>query len=243
MNSTTRRGIDWLKVYVAVSIFTITTVLSAGVAAQAQERTACPPGQEWGNGGCQTISTLDPPLEEQCRYDLEAAGIVDDACAYGRWVRLGKFAGLARCEAGPTPGFPHLAPRGTDAYRLEVRADSKNPRSTARGIFQFINSTWDWVARAHGKTHLVGQDPRNTTIAQQLRQAIRLRNMPGGGISHWVCGYAYGTGSPWIFLTGEWRSASNAPKRCTRNLEGRWNRGTVTAHTVCGYRHEITPAR
>ena len=76
--------------------------------------------------------------------------------------------------------------------------------------------TWRWVASYFGKHKLARKHPTDTTVAQQLRQAIRLRDMPGGGLRHWVCGWAYGTGSKWLWVWNE--KPSPHPRRCARNL-------------------------
>jgi hypothetical protein len=148
----------------------------------------------------------------------------------GRFVLLGPWAGLVRCEAGPTANFPPLAEGA--GRKLEVRADSKNPRSTARGPFQFIDTTWDWVAERHGQDRLVGKDPRRFSVARQLRQAARLSVMAGGGIVHWECGHRFNTGSPWVFLSGESKTPKN-PRACFKRTKRFVTRDV--ARSVCGW--------
>jgi hypothetical protein len=181
----------------------------------------------------------EPAAAQGCRFDLEAAGLVDDGCEVGRWALVGPWAGLMRCEAGSTFSYPHVVPDNSSAaYRLEVRADSVGALGE-KGPFQFRQGTFDWVARAHGRTRLVGDDPRTKTVAQQLRQAIRLRDMRGGGIGHWSCAHRYGTGSPWVFLTGEGKTPRN-PNRCARWLSRHVD--PESAASVCGVVQLIGPA-
>ena len=114
----------------------------------------------------------------------------------------------------------------------ESRGDSQAlGRHNDAGLFQFIPSTFRWVADVHGRTNLAGKDPRNMTAAQQLRHAIRLRDMPGGGIGHWACGYRYGDGTRPIVVHGDPHPPK--PRRCFR-----WMRKHVSkrvAASVCGY--------
>ncbi len=60
---------------------------------------------------------------------------------------------------------------------------AKNPRSTAAGLWQFIRSTWDWVAGVLGlPTYAQGgpYDPVGSTRAAAWLQA-------NGGWQHWEC--------------------------------------------------------
>lgn len=155
----------------------------------------------------------------------------------GRWVDLGPWNGVADCESSPNSradailtdkGVP-LAPEGTRKARREIRIDQEGA-SRDRGAFQFIPSTWDWVARSRGQHHLVGRDPRTTTLATQLRQAEWLRI--NGGIGHWTCGYRYNDGTPPQYVTAEIRQPSK-PVRCTRNLHNVHDFSWKISRSVC----------
>lgn len=156
----------------------------------------------------------------------------------GRWVDFGKWNGVVDCESSPnasaralvTPFGVPLAPSATTEAAREVRVDQAGS-ARDRGAFQFIPSTWDSVARLRGKPHLIGDDPRTKTLAQQLRQAEWLRRHDG--IGHWTCGYRYGDGTGPRWVTGEIRTPKN-PERCARNLRRHWGRSRSVARTVCG---------
>lgn len=149
----------------------------------------------------------------------------------GRWVDFGPWNGVVDCESSPTPGYPHLTARHHPTKRAaEVRADQVSWTSD-RGVFQFQQRSWDWVA----PQALVGVDPRRQTLKRQLRQAQRLRDIDGGGISHWVCGYRYGDGTGPRFVTGELVSPAN-PARCAERLARHTKRRI--ADSVCGVSDE-----
>ena len=132
----------------------------------------------------------------------------------GRDVHLGDWAGVVRCES-----------RG-DADVLNTGG------SGAAGAFQFMPRTWRWVAERHGRTGLADIHPADATLAQQLRQAIRLRDMDGGGLGHWQC-RTYGHGPDWVTIVDEARMPKR-PERCARNLVDRFKVEPLTARTVCG---------
>ncbi len=158
----------------------------------------------------------------------------------GRWVDLGPHNGLTACESSPnglayailTPRGTPLAPPGTRKARAEVRVDQQ-AAALDRGAWQFIPSTWDWVASARGADHLIGKDPRRTTLAQQYRQAEWLRI--NGGIGHWTCAWSYDNGTGPRYVTGELRTPRR-PHRCARNLERRWATPPDVAADICGVR-------
>lgn len=154
----------------------------------------------------------------------------------GRWVDFGKWNGVVDCESSPssspalvTPTGKNLAPRGTAKYRREVRVDQSG-YSSDRGAFQFLPSTWDSVARKRGALHLVGKDPRTTTLATQLRQAEWLRR--NVGMSQWSCGYRYGDGTLPQYVTGEIKTP-NKPVQCKHNIANKYDRTWRVARSVC----------
>ncbi len=60
---------------------------------------------------------------------------------------------------------------------------AKNPRSSAAGLFQFIRSTWDWVA---GETGTPSYDQGGVwDVTHQMVNAAWL--VQNGGPQHWVC--------------------------------------------------------
>jgi len=132
----------------------------------------------------------------------------------GREVFLGDWAGLVECES-----------RG-DANELN------HGGSGAAGLFQFMPSTWRAVATQHGKDALAQRHPGDVTAAQQLRQAIRLRDMRGGGLSHWVCG-GYGSGDGWVTVYDEAKMPKH-PRRCARSLHENLGAPRKVARSVCG---------
>ena len=101
-----------------------------------------------------------------CSGDVAAADLVS---CFGPW------AGLVACESGG-------------------QARVENPHSTASGTFQFLDTTWRWVVTDMGRADLVGLRAKDASVADQFAAAIHLRDMAGGGISHWVCGWAYDRG-------------------------------------------------
>lgn len=70
-------------------------------------------------------------------------------------------------------------------------ANIENPTSTASGLWQFLDTTWSWVAEDAGRNDLVSTRAKDASVADQWAMAEHLRTMPGGGISHWVCGYRW----------------------------------------------------
>ena len=74
-------------------------------------------------------------------------------------------------------------------------ANIENPTSTASGLWQFLDTTWSWVAEDAGRNDLVGTRAKDASVADQWAMAEHLRTMPGGGISHWVCGYRWNDGT------------------------------------------------
>lgn len=98
-------------------------------------------------------------------------------------IDLGPWAGLVACESGPeTP----------QAWTIQ------NPHSSASGRFQFLDTTWQMVTTHMGRPDLAALGrAMHATPADQLAAAEHLRTMPGGGLSHWVCGgYDHGTPTP-----------------------------------------------
>lgn len=150
-----------------------------------------------------TVTAAAPP---------SAAHITDPDSA--RNVNLGDWAGIAACESAG------------DANELNHRG------SGAAGAFQFMQSTWSAVARAHGKHRLAAKHPADTTLAQQLRQAIRLRDMRGGGLSHWSC-QTYGQGGDTITVYDEAKMPKR-PRRCAKSLHENLGAPKRVARSVCG---------
>ena len=72
------------------------------------------------------------------------------------------------------------------------RPTIENSRSTASGLFQFLDMTWRWVTEDMDRLDLAAGRAKDASIADQYAAAVHLRDMPGGGISHWECGYRYG---------------------------------------------------
>ncbi len=85
----------------------------------------------------------------------------------------GPWRGLIECESG-------------------FQATVENPHSTASGLFQFLDTTWVWTAEHAGRSDLTGMRAKDASVADQYAMAVHLRDMPGGGISHWECDWAYG---------------------------------------------------
>lgn len=117
---------------------------------------------------------------------------------------------LARCESGD--GNAHVRNFGG---------------SGAAGLWQWLPSSWDYVAKISGKPHLVGVDPARATLAQQYRQTRRYVNL--AGYSPWVCS-AYGDQRP-LQVFGD--RPTKAPKRCYANLVERWDVPKKTARRIC----------
>ena len=93
-------------------------------------------------------------------------------------------------------------------------ANIENPTSTASGLWQFLDTSWDWTAEHAGRWDLVGTRAKDASVADQWAMAEHLRTMPGGGISHWLCGYRYGDGTGPISVA--WDPADRvAPQRRT----------------------------
>ena len=157
----------------------------------------------------------------------------------GRWLDAGPHNGLLSCESSPnaraaaivTPRGVPLAPAGTRRARAEVRVDQQ-AAALDRGAWQFIPSTWDWVATERGALHLVGKDPRFTTLATQFRQAEWLRI--NGGIAHWTCSGRFGDGTGPRYVTAE-LVTPRRPRRCARNLHRQWGARPAVAASICNH--------
>jgi len=63
--------------------------------------------------------------------------------------------------------------------------NAKNPRSSAAGLFQFLRSTWDWVASETGTPSY--DEGGVWEVHHQLVNAAWLVDPKNGGPSHWVC--------------------------------------------------------
>ena len=74
-------------------------------------------------------------------------------------ISSGLLVDIAKCESGLNP-------------------EAKNPRSTASGIFQFINSTFIHQAQAYG----LPTDDKNDPVIQIKLAANMIRD---GGLHHW----------------------------------------------------------
>lgn len=150
---------------------------------------------------------------------------------FGRWVDFGKWNGVVACESSPTANYPHIVPRKQKRrYRAEVRVDQINRWSGASGAFQFLPWTWDSVARKRNRPNLESNQPRSTTLAQQLRQAQWLRE--NVGIRQWSCGWRYGDGTGPRYVTGE-RREPRRPAKCARNLRRRHGLTWPVSESVC----------
>ena len=125
----------------------------------------------------------------------------------GRRVDLGPWNGVIACESRGDGG-------AVNAY------------SGAAGVFQFLPSTWRGISPS---SSLARVHPTEATLAQQYRQAERLRQRYG--ISQWVCGYRYGDGTPPQVIHSD--RPTNAPKRCKTNLVDRWGLTQKQARQVC----------
>ena len=68
------------------------------------------------------------------------------------------FLRIAKCESG-------------------LKKNGKNPRSTARGIFQFLNSTFFTYAKAY-ELPLIKDDP-------EIQAELAARMIADGGLNHW----------------------------------------------------------
>ena len=106
-------------------------------------------------------------------------------------------------------------------------ADVVNSSSGAAGLWQWLPSSWDSVARIYGKDHLIGVDPRDATLAQQYRQTRRYVALDG--YWPWVCS-PYGNTSP-VLVSGD--RPTKAPKKCRKNLEQRWDVAPKQARRIC----------
>jgi len=117
-------------------------------------------------------------------------------------------------EPAPTPTAPPAAPdpvrvpaqiigndfgawNGIIACESGFNRYAHNAHSTASGLFQFLDTTWRWVTTDMGRPDLVALPGGavDASVADQYAAAEHLRLMPGGGISHWVCGYRWNDGT------------------------------------------------
>ena len=126
--------------------------------------------------------TLDPPLGWDAAAVIEHFEMTPPAVlvsfdpqppAADRYGIDPAWFGLIECESGWQPTI-------------------ENSKSTASGLFQFLDTTWRWVTEDMGRFDLAAGRAKDASIADQYAAAVHLRDMPGGGISHWVCGYRYG---------------------------------------------------
>ncbi|WP_419927850.1 transglycosylase family protein [Candidatus Poriferisocius sp.] len=123
----------------------------------------------------------------------EAAPADQDRMAYALYEERG-WAPWPSCRPSPQPGdatpadptsFPPI-PAGTTQAQWDqlVRCESQgNYRAYSSvgpflGAFQFLQSTWNWVAGIH-YPRLVGVDPRDAAPIDQHRMAYALYGMQG----------------------------------------------------------------
>lgn len=170
-------------------------------------------------------SELEDARDDRFRPETLQRDITHDD-GTGRWVDFGPWNGVVDCEASPTAHYPPLS-----SHPEEVRADIRNVSSGAAGLFQFMPSTWRWVANSRGELTLAQRPPTAVTIAQQFRQAEWLRT--NWGIYHWVCGFRYGDGTGARYVTAEAKPPRD-PAQCRKNLRRQWGANRSMRVTMCG---------
>ena len=136
-----------------------------------------------------TAADAHPPPEAQCskigvselkrgtyqavmRWCPTVAHYLDDGERRGLWTwengDLTRLMKIVSCETSP-PGDPR----------------SDNPRSTAYGLFQFLDSTWRWMIRV-GAHRLMGFDNPNRLMPfDQIAFGVFLAKRYGW--THWRC--------------------------------------------------------
>lgn len=116
----------------------------------------------------------------ECVFLAPQAGVINDGTYRGIGGDVERWRGLV--ETYFQPGDVPWAMR-VMACESGGNPYAKNPNSSASGVFQFIRSTWDWVAPQLGYgTHASGAvfDPvANIHAASWL--------FYNGGSQHWVC--------------------------------------------------------
>lgn len=152
---------------------------------------------------------LDPMVEGLTDYRIETAREivasrlpVEDATAYESDTPPIVVTVAAAPSTPKTPAGVHLTeqqmidliaayfPAEYHTWALNVSkcesgwyTTADNPVSTAAGLFQFLRSTWDWVA---GITGTASYDAGGVwDIDSQMRNAAWL--VVNGGKQHWVC--------------------------------------------------------
>lgn len=118
------------------------------------------------------VVVVEAPPVPPDRPETAPPAPIAASTASGGVSGLGPWEGLVRCESGGDPA----AVSGYGDF----------------GLFQFRQPTWDGVARYLGRGDLVGAWIPGQPVAVQLMMAETLRTMPGGGLGHWACGWAYG---------------------------------------------------
>lgn len=117
-------------------------------------------------------AVLDKRQREGTAAAMKAAG----GNAYIRDLLLGNSGGGAAAGASPAPGNVGAGMSGKDYFSAIKSAESggnpnaKNPRSSATGLYQFTDGTWDAVAKAHPQ---LGLTPDGRRDPDQQERAIR----------------------------------------------------------------------
>ena len=129
-----------------------------------------------------------------------------------RLVDAGPWNGVIQCESN---GRAAVVSRGTPYH----------------GLVQFWIPTWRATALSAGKPRLARKLPSEAPMAQQLRQAERLRR--SAGLGQWpVCGRRYGDGTGPLVISGE--VPPKYPHRCVKNLRRHHGFTRKAARSICG---------
>ena len=112
------------------------------------------------------------------------------------------------------------------------KADVHNAQNgIASGAFQDLPSTWNYIARLEGRTRLIGLNPSQATLAQQIRINTALYERNGT--------------SPWLASRHCWATASQAPvrvfgdrqtkarKKCRRSMRNSYGYSRPQARRIC----------
>jgi hypothetical protein len=183
----------YLPAALALSVVLVLSAVSSSAGGQApDERDALIARQQALIDDQETLIVAQESLlnEYRCRFGIDTHLVPNGCHGQAQPGRAPTATSDPAAMSAPTatadPTTLPPIPVGTTQAQWDhlVQCESRgdytevNPVGPYLGAFQFLQSTWDWVAGIHYPL-LVGVDPRNASPAEQHRMAYALYGMQG----------------------------------------------------------------